>query len=193
MMVKPQGQVNHFNGFGNDLGAAAETGQEVADIAVVLLDGNGQILAREELVPGDEPVEPLPIVSDEGLALDPGLVEEPPAGLVITATTHPGEGAASDRVIRPPNPEFLSFFSRKCHISSSVMMTVPAVTEGSGRRCAVSRTQLSTVTSLMPRMRAMPQKLMLPMAYSISASAFICGGLPLGGVIVKLRPHASQR
>ena len=109
-MVKPRGQVNHLNGFGNDFGAAAETGQEVADIAVILLDGDGQILAREELVPGDEPVEPLPIVSDEGLALDPDLVEEPPAGLVITATTHPGESSASDRVIRPPNPEFFSFF-----------------------------------------------------------------------------------
>ena len=128
MMVKPRRQVNHLNDFRNGLGAAAEAGGKMADTAVILLDGDSQILAREELILGDEPVEPL-----------------------------------------------------------------PAVTEGSGRRRALSRTQLSTVTSLMPRMRAMPQKLMLPVACSISASAFICGGLPLGGVIVKLRPHASQR
>ena len=153
----------------------------MTDIAVVLLDGDGQILAREVLIFGDEPVEPLPIVSDEGLALDPDLVEKPLAGFVITATTHPGEGAASDRVIRPPNPKFLSFFSRKCHISSSVMMTVPPVTEGSGRRCAVARTQLSTVTSLTRRMRAMEPRLMFPMAYSSKASALISGGLPRGG------------
>ena len=132
MMVKPQGQVNHLNGFGNNLGPAAESCQEMTDVAVVLLYGKGQIPAREVLGLGDQPVESLPIVRDEGLALDPDLVEEPPAGLVITATTHPGEGAAGDRVICPPNPEFLSFFSRKCHISSSVMMTVPAVAAGSG-------------------------------------------------------------
>jgi hypothetical protein len=74
-----------------------------------------------------------------------------------------------------------------------VMITVPAATEGSGRRCAASRTQLSTVTSLTVRMRAMEPKLMLPMAYSSKASAFISGGLPRGGVIVKLHPHTSQR
>ena len=39
----------------------------------------------------------------------------------------------------------------------------------------------------------MEPRLMFPMAYSSKASALISGGLPRGGVIVKLWPHASQR
>ena len=96
-MVKPQGQVHHLNGFRNDPGAAAKTGRDMTDVAIILLDGNGQILAREEPILGDEPVEPLPVVSDEGLALDPDLVGEPLTGFVITATTRPGEGSAAIR------------------------------------------------------------------------------------------------
>ena len=189
VVIGSQGKINHLGALGNDLGAAAEPGQEVADIAVVPLDGDGQVLAREELVLGDEAVEPFPIAGDEGLALDPNLVDEFLEGLAVTATQHPGEGPAGNGAISPPNPEFPGLFLRKCHISSNVMITVPAAMEGSGRRCAASRTQSSTVTSLTPRMRAMEPKLMFPMAYSSRARAFIAGGLPRGGVIVKLYPH----
>ena len=105
MMVKPQGQVHHLNGFGNDLGAAAEAGQEMADVAVVPLDGEGRILAGEELVPGNDPVVPFPVVGDEGFALDPYLVEEPSEGPVVTASQYPCDGTAGDGVVRTPNPE----------------------------------------------------------------------------------------
>ena len=191
--MEPQGQVNHFDASGNDLGPAAEAGQEVPDVAVVLFDGEGQVLAREELALGNNPLVALPIVGDEGFALNPDLVEESPEGFVVTATQYPGDGAAANGIVRAPNPKLPSFFSIKCHISSNVTITVPSGTEGSGRRCAASRTQASTVTSLTRRRRAMPRKLRLPMAYRSSASAFISGGLPRRGVIVKLQPHASQR
>ena len=39
----------------------------------------------------------------------------------------------------------------------------------------------------------MEQKLTLPIAQKSKASAFIAGGLPRGGVIVKLQPHERQR
>jgi hypothetical protein len=39
-------------------------------------------------------------------------------------------------------------------------------------------------------MRAMLQKLMLPIAYSSNASAFISGGFPRAGVFVKRHPQA---
>jgi hypothetical protein len=68
-------------------------------------------------------------------------------------------------------------------------MTVSAVTAGSGNRRAWLRTHLRTATSLTPRRRAMLQKLILPMAYSITARAFRAGGLPRGGVFVKLQPQ----
>ena len=193
VVVKPKGKVDHLDASGNDLGLAAETGQEVADVAVVPLDGDGQVLAREELVLGNDAVVPLPIVGDEGSALDPDLVEEFPEGLVVTATQHPGDGAAGNGVVRAPNPRFSSLFLRKCHISPNVTIMAPAGTEGSGRRWAASRTQVSTVTSLTRRRRAMPRKPRLPMPYSSRANAFIPGGLPRGGVIVKLHPHAPQR
>ena len=193
IVINSQREVDHLDGLGDDLGATTEAGEEVADVAIILFDGEGQILAGEQLVLGDQPMEPFPIIGEEALALDPDLVEEFPKGFVVTATTHPGEGAAGDGIIGSPNPKLFRLFFRKCHISSHVMITVPAGTDGSGSRYAASRTQLSTVTSLRPRMRAMAQKLMLPIAYSIKASAFISGGLPRGGVIVKLQPHASQR
>jgi hypothetical protein len=136
----------------------------MADIAVILLDRESQVFAGEELVFGDKPMEPFPVVGEEGLAFDADFIEELLTGSVITATKHPGEGAASDRVIRPPNPELLSLFLRKCHISSSVITTVSAVTAGSGSRRAWFRTHLRTATSLTPRRRAMLQKLILPMA-----------------------------
>jgi hypothetical protein len=132
VMINPQGQIDHFLGLGDHLGLAAEAREKMADIAVILLDRNGQVLAREELVFGDEPVKPFPIVGDEGLALEADFINEPLTGFVITATKHPGDGAVSDRVVRAPNPELASLVLRKCHISSSVMMTVSAVTEGSG-------------------------------------------------------------
>jgi hypothetical protein len=189
VVINPQGEIDHFLGLGDHLGLAAEAREKMADVAVVLLDGEGQVLAGEELVFGDETVKAFPVVGDEGLALEADLINEPLTGFVITATKHPGDGAASDRVVRAPNPELASLFLRKCHISSSVMMTVSAVTAGSGSRRASFRTQFSTATSLTPRMRAMLQKLILPIAYSINANAFIAGGLPRNGVSVKWYPQ----
>ena len=123
MMVDPQGQINHFFGFRNDFGAAAKTGEEMADVAVVLLDRESQVFAGEELIFRDEPVETFPIVGEESFAFDTNFVEELLTGGVITATQHPGDGSPSDRVIRSPNPQLASLFLRKCHSSSSVITT----------------------------------------------------------------------
>ena len=132
VVIKPQGQIDHLDGFGDDLGAAAEARPEMANVAVVLLDGKGQVFAGEERVLGDEAMETLPIVGDEGLAFEANFVDELLAGLVITATQHPGDGSPRNRVIGPPNPELASLFLRKCHISSSVMSRVSLAPAGSG-------------------------------------------------------------
>ena len=132
VVINPQREIDHFLDFGDNLGLAAEAGDEVADVAVVLLDGEGQVFAREELVFGNEPMEAFPIIGDEGFAFEANFIDELLTGFVITATKHPGDGSASDRIVRAPNPELASLFLRKCHISSSVMMTVPAAPEGSG-------------------------------------------------------------
>src|ERR1700753_3367451 len=161
-MIDAQGQIDHLHGFGNDFGTAAEAREKMADVAVVLLDGEGQVFAGEELVFGDETVKAFPVVGEEGLALEADFIEELLTGGIITATRHPGDGAASDRVIRAPNPELASLFLRKCPTSSSVITTVSAVTAGSGSRRASLRTHLRTATSLTPRRRAMLQKLNCP-------------------------------
>jgi hypothetical protein len=44
------------------LGAATKAGEMMADVAVVLLDREGQVLAREQLPLRDQAVEALPIV-----------------------------------------------------------------------------------------------------------------------------------
>ncbi len=164
VVVDPERQVDHFGDLGDDLCAAAEPREKVADVAVVLFDEDGQVLAGEELVLGDEAVVALPIIGDERLAFDADFVEELLACGVITATKNPGDGSPIDRVIGSPNPQFISLFFTKCHISSSVTTTMSALVDGSGSLRASSRTQFRTATSLTPRMRAIEPKLILPMA-----------------------------
>src|ERR1700758_2319269 len=110
VMIEAQGQIDHLHGFGNDLGPVAEAREKMADVAVVLLDREGQVFAGEELVFRDETVKAVPVVGEEGLAREADFIEELLTGGVITATKHPGDGAASDRVIRAPNPELFSLF-----------------------------------------------------------------------------------
>src|ERR1700722_16684021 len=164
VVVDPQRQIDHFDDLGDDLRAAVEPCEKVADVAVVLFDGNGQVFAGEELVIRDEAVIALPIIGDERLAFEADFVEELLACGVITATKNPGDGSPSNRVIGSPKPQFLSLFFKKCHISSRVTTTTSALVDGSGSLRASSRTQFRTATSLTPRMRAMEPKLTLPMA-----------------------------
>src|SRR3954462_12408215 len=99
-----------MTGARGDLRAATETGEGVADVAVVLLDWEGQVLAGEELLLRDQPVEALPVVGQEDAALDADPVEQSPAGRVITPTQFPGQGSPCHRVEGPPEPNLV--FSR---------------------------------------------------------------------------------
>ena len=96
VMIKPQRQIDHEGDFGDDLGAAAETGDKVTNVAVVLLDGEGQVFAGEELILRNEAVKSFPIVGQEGFALDPNFIEELLTGLP------PKAGVASSR---PPSTQ----------------------------------------------------------------------------------------
>ena len=64
VVVDPQRQIDHFDDLGDDFRAAAEPCEKVADVAVVLFDGDGQVFAGEELVIRDELVITLPIIGD---------------------------------------------------------------------------------------------------------------------------------
>ena len=64
-MVKAKRKIDHLLNFGNDLGATTEASKEEADIAVVLLDGEGQVFAGEELVFGNEAMKALPVIRYE--------------------------------------------------------------------------------------------------------------------------------
>ena len=76
VMIDAQGQIDHLHSFGNNFGTAAEASEKMADVAIVLLDGEGQVFAVEELVFGDETVKAFPIVGEKGLALEAGFIEE---------------------------------------------------------------------------------------------------------------------
>src|ERR671912_1180213 len=112
MAEQPERPVDHVAGARGDLGAAAEAGEVMADLAVVLLDREGQVLAGEQLPLRDQPVEALPIVGEKDVPLDADLVEKSPAGRIITPTQLPGQGSPCHRVVGPPEPNLVFCRSR---------------------------------------------------------------------------------
>src|SRR3982751_2098494 len=68
MVQEPERRVAHVSGARGDLRAATKTGEIVADVAVVLLDREGQILAGEELLRRNQPVKAFPVVDLHDLA-----------------------------------------------------------------------------------------------------------------------------
>src|SRR3954454_9927265 len=119
VVQEPERRVDHVSGARGDLRAATKTGEIVADVAVVLLDREGQILTGEQLLRRNQPVEAFPIVGQEDTALDADLVEKSAAGRIITPTQLPGQGSPCHRVVGPPDPNLVFFPSTKCHISST--------------------------------------------------------------------------
>src|SRR6476646_2307591 len=107
MVQEPERRVDHVTGARGDLGAATKTGEIVADVAVVLLDREGQVLAGEELLRRNQPVKAFPVVGQEDTALDADLVEKSAAGRVITPTQLPGQGSPCHRVEGPPQPNLV--------------------------------------------------------------------------------------
>src|SRR3954463_12824455 len=142
MVQEPERRVDHVSGARGDLRAATKTGEIVADVAVVLLDREGQVLAREELLRRDQPVEAFPVVGQEDVALDADLVEKSAAGRVITPTQLPGQGSPCHRVVGPPEPNLVFFPFTKCHISSICTMLSSGVAAGAGASSPAARIHL---------------------------------------------------
>jgi hypothetical protein len=117
-MQEPERRVDHVPGTGGDLRPTAKASQAMADVAVVLLDREGQVLAGEELPRRYQAVEASPLVGQENVALDPDLLEKSPAGRIITPTQLPGQGSPCHRVVGPPEPNLVFLPFTKCHISS---------------------------------------------------------------------------
>jgi len=61
----------------------------VTDVAVVLLDREGQVLAGEELIFGNEAVKALPVIRYERVVFDPDFVEVLLTGCIVTPTRNP--------------------------------------------------------------------------------------------------------
>src|SRR3954463_15336604 len=142
MVQEPERRVDHVSGARGDLRAATKTGEIVADVAVVLLDREGQILAGEELLRRDQPEEAFPGVGQEDWALDAALVEKSPAGRVTTPTQLPGQGSPCHRVVGPPEPNLAFFPFTKCHISSICTTSLDGSPAGSGAAAPAARSHL---------------------------------------------------
>src|SRR3954467_5217351 len=142
MVQEPERRVDHVTGARGDLRAATKTGKIVADVAVVLLDREGQILAGEELLRRNQPVEAFPVVGQEDTALDADLVEKSAAGRIITPTQLPGQGSPCHRVVGPPEPNLVFFPFTKCHISSICTMLSSGVAAGAGASSPAARIHL---------------------------------------------------
>src|SRR3954449_6942678 len=142
MVQEPERRVDHVTGARGDLRAATKTGEIVADVAVVLLDREGQVLAGEQLLRRDQPVEALPVVGQKDIALNADLVEQSPAGRVITPTQLPGQGSPCHRIVGSPDPNLVFLPFTKCHISSIWTMPLDGVAEGAGAASPAARTHL---------------------------------------------------
>src|SRR5919198_2725878 len=124
--------IDHVAGARGDFGAAAEAGEVVADVAVVLLDREGQVLADEVPLLREEPVEALPVAGQEDVALDADPVEKSSAGRIVTPTQLPGQGSPCHRIVGPPEPNLVF-----CHPRSATGVTPTSWTgaaEEIGRR-----------------------------------------------------------
>ena len=66
--------------------SAAKACEEVADVAVVVFDRNGQVFAGEEPVFRDQAAVALPVVGDASLAFEADFGEKLLGSSVITAT-----------------------------------------------------------------------------------------------------------
>src|SRR4051794_41366840 len=82
----------------------------MADVAVVLLDREGQVLAGEQLSLRDQPVEAFPIVGQEDVPLDADPVEKASAGRIVTPTNSQARGRRGTGSKAPPNQNL--FFAR---------------------------------------------------------------------------------
>src|SRR4051812_46223443 len=107
MVQKPERRVDHMWSTRGDLRPATKTRKIMADVAVVLLDREGQVLAGEELLRRNQAVEAFPIVGQEDTARDTDPIEKSPAGRIITPTQLPGQGSPCHRIIGPPEPDLV--------------------------------------------------------------------------------------
>src|SRR4029079_15074546 len=148
MVQEPERRVDHVTGARGDLRAATKTGEIVADVAVVLLDREGQILAGEELLRRNQPVKAFPVVGQEDTALDADLVEKSAAGRIITPTQLPGQGSPRHRIKGPPEPNLVFFPFTKCHISSICTTSLDGSPAGSGAASPAARPHPQTRDSV---------------------------------------------
>src|SRR4051812_8903420 len=142
MVQEPERRVDHMSGTRGDLRPATKTRKIMADVAVVLLDREGQVLAREELLRRDQPVEAFPLVGQEDMAGDADPLEQSPAGRIITPTRFPGQGSPCHRIIGPPEPNLVFFPFTKCHISSICTISLEDSAAGSAIASPAARTHL---------------------------------------------------
>lgn len=117
VVEKGQRTVNHVAAARGDFGPSAETGKVMADVGIVLFDGESQILASEQLLFRDQSVIAFPVVSDEGFAFDADFIEKFSGRFIITPTQFPGQSSPCTRIIGSPDPKLVFFPLTKCHIS----------------------------------------------------------------------------
>src|SRR5215204_6931127 len=125
-MEQPERAIDHVAGARGHLGAAAEAGEVMTDVAVVLLNAEGQVLAGEVLLVRDQPAVALPVIGQEDVALDADLVEQASAGRIITPTQLPGQGSPCHRIIGAPEPNLFFFHRRSATSRRSARWCPPA-------------------------------------------------------------------
>jgi hypothetical protein len=118
------GQIDHFLGPGDHDRASLKTPKPMALPAVVPLNPMGLGFTHPQLPRGHDSRIRLPVIGTVERYVPRGeAIDQLLQGCVITTPTFPVQELACSTIQSVPDPEFATFFWRKCHISSSFMTT----------------------------------------------------------------------
>ena len=127
------------------LGASSEPCQMMADIAVVLLNGNSMLFSDDMPFGRQNLSESVPVICEkEAIPTMLHLVVKPPECRNIALAENPSNRLTCASVYCFDEPEFVFFEPMKCHISSNSISSTVSLTYSSSMLSAYARIHLYT-------------------------------------------------
>ena len=177
----------------NNLGTPCHAPEMMANIRVILFNPIGVILADDMPTTRKHFFHHLAVVGEITRFGMSNLLVELSKRRHITTTKNPGKGSIRCTAKCSPNPELLSFFWIKCHISSNSISGTRGTFWGFGSDNAMSRIHRRAVVRVTLNSFARNPKLAFPLEYNKAARTFASGeALARSSPSIKFVPQALQ-